>query len=64
MELQTIALTPSTAAAPLYEPEAAREARSAMNCRCEGCGSPVAFNALIVSCGCADGDRAADSTLH
>lgn len=60
MELQTIASTPSTAAAPLCEPEA----RSVMNCRCEGCGSPVAFNALIVSCGCADGDRAADSTLH
>lgn len=64
MELQSIASAPSKSAAPLHEPAAAREARSVMNCRCEGCGSPVAFNALIVSCGCADGDRAADSTLH
>lgn len=60
MELQSIASTPSTVAAPRYEPEA----RSTMACRCAGCGSPVAFNALIVSCGCADGDRTADSTLH
>ena len=64
MELQTIASTPSTAAAPLYVADAARDLRSALSCRCEGCGSPVAFDALIVSCGCADADRAADSTLH
>lgn len=64
MELPSIASTPSTTAAPLFVAEAAGEARSTLACRCAGCGSVVAFDALIVSCGCADADRAADSTLH
>ncbi|WP_341889065.1 hypothetical protein [Variovorax sp. YR752] len=64
MELQSLASTPSTTTAPMLTADAQREARVTMSCRCAGCGSTVAFDALIVSCGCADDNRAADSTLH
>jgi hypothetical protein len=64
MELQLLASTASTAAAPMLAADSPAEGRTAMGCRCEGCGSAVAFDALIVSCGCADDERGADSTLH
>ena len=64
MELQSLASTPSTAAAPMHTSPAPSDVRVVMGCLCAGCGSPVAFDALIVSCDCADDDRAATSTLH
>ncbi len=64
MELQLLASTPSTSAASMLAADSPADGRIAMACRCSGCGSTVAFDALIVSCGCADDDRAADSTLH
>ncbi|TXC66985.1 hypothetical protein FSC37_18105 [Piscinibacter aquaticus] len=53
----------STAPAAIIAPAAESEAPQLV-CRCNGCGSVVAFDALIVSCRCADDDRPADSALH
>jgi len=64
METQLLASTASTAAAPMLVADSPAEGRTVMACRCSGCGSTVAFDALIVSCGCADDERSADSTLH
>ena len=54
-----VTTAPSAIIAPGAEPEYPRLA-----CRCDGCGSLVTFDALIVSCCCADEDRPADSALH
>lgn len=65
MALQTTDLSPRGAPAALIAPGADAEPVR-MACRCEGCGGTVTFDALIVSCACADEEppRTADSTLH
>lgn len=63
MKLQPIETTPRSAPAPLLMP-AQEEGAPRLVCRCDGCGSVVTFDALIVSCACADEAPRADSTLH
>ncbi len=53
------AATPQALAAPAEVPAGGRLA-----CCCSGCGSAVTFDALIVSCRCADDGRSTDSVLH
>lgn len=64
METHSLASTASIAAAPMLASPAPSDARIVMSCRCAGCGSAVAFDALIVTCDCADDGRSTDSTLH
>ena len=52
-------VAPTLIVAPAPVPVAER-----LTCRCEGCGSVVVFDALIVSCRCADDGRPGDSALH
>lgn len=55
----TAGVAPTVIVAPAQVPSNQR-----LVCRCDGCGSVVTFDALIVTCRCADDGRAADSTLH
>ena len=66
MEMQSMDLTPITAGATptvLVAP-AQPPSNQRLVCRCEGCGSVVTFDALIVSCRCAEDGRPTDSALH
>ncbi|MFT3664090.1 hypothetical protein [Piscinibacter sp.] len=63
MKLQPVESAPRSAAAPLLRP-ANKEAGVRLVCRCVGCGCTLTFDALIVSCACADEAPRADSTLH
>ncbi len=62
MALQTD-LTQRGTPAPLLAPTADTEPVR-LTCRCQGCGVTVTFDALIVSCACADDAPRGDSTLH
>lgn len=63
MELQSLELMPRATPAALRGP-ASEASRTRLACRCDGCGGSVTFDALIVSCACADEAERADSTLH
>lgn len=54
-----VSAAPSAIVAPPADAESPR-----LVCRCDGCGSVVTFDALIVCCRCADEDRPSDSALH
>lgn len=54
-----VGAAPSAIIAPPADTEVPR-----LVCRCDGCGSVVTFDALIVSCCCADDGRPADLALH
>lgn len=63
MALQTTELSSRGMPAALIAPSADSEPVR-LACRCEGCGGTVTFDALIVSCACADDSARSDSTLH
>ncbi len=63
MELQSMELVPRSTPAPLFAPAQEGDAPRLV-CRCDGCGCALTFDALIVSCACADEAPRADSTLH